>query len=88
VRRAAAGIAAATTILAAVDAIVFTGGVGEHAAPVRDRIVERLHLSGGARREASFDGDRVVRYERGPALLVIAAREDLVIADAVVSVVG
>jgi acetate kinase len=85
VRRAAAGIAAATTTLPALDAIVFTGGIGEHAAPVRDRILERLHLLGGARRDASFEGDRVVRYERGPAVLGIAAREDLVIADAVVS---
>jgi len=30
----------------------------------------------------------VVRYERGPAVLVVAAREDIVIADAVVSLVG
>jgi acetate kinase len=88
VRRAAAGIAAATTTLPALDAIVFTGGIGEHAVPVRDRIVERLHLFGGARREAPFGADRVVRYERGPAVLVIAAREDLVIADAVVSLAG
>jgi len=88
VRRAAAGIAAATTTLDVLDALVFTGGIGEHAAPVRDRIVERLHLSGGARREASFAADRVVRYEGGPTVLVIAAREDLVIADAVVSVAG
>ena len=88
VRRAAAGIAAATTTLPTLDAIVFTGGIGEHAAPVRDRIVERLHLLGGARRDASFEGDLVVRYERGPAVLVIAAREDLVIADAVVSLAG
>ena len=36
VRRAAAGIAAATTHLASVDAIVFTGGIGEHAPSVTD----------------------------------------------------
>ncbi len=29
-----------------VDAIVFTGGIGENAAPVRDRIVESLHWCG------------------------------------------
>jgi acetate kinase len=87
VRRAAAGIAAATTALPSLDAVVFTGGIGEHAAPVRERIVDRLHLFDGARREDTFEGDRVTRYERGPAILVIAAREDLVIADAVVTLV-
>lgn len=88
VRRAAGGIAAATTTVPAIDAIVFTGGIGEHAVTVRDRIVDRLHLVAGAPREDAFQGDRVVRYERGPAVLVVAAREDLVIADAVVSIVG
>jgi acetate kinase len=88
VRRAAAGIAAAATALPSVDALVFTGGIGEHAAPVRQRIVGGLHLLDGARREDEFEGDRVIRYERGPAILVIAAREDLVIADAVVTLVG
>jgi len=88
VRRAAAGIAASSTTLPSVDALVFTGGIGEHAALVRERIVERLHTIDGARREEAFQGDRVVRYDRGPAVLVIAAREDLVIADAVVSLVA
>jgi acetate kinase len=88
VRRAAAGIAAATTTLAGIDAIAFTGGIGEHADAVRDRIVDRLHLLDGDRHETAFEVDRVIRYERGPAVLVIAAREDLVIADAVVSLAG
>lgn len=88
VRRAAAGIAAATTTLRPLDALVFTGGIGEHAVPVRDRIVERLHLFEGTSQEDVSEGDRVIWYERGPATLVIAAREDLVIGDAVVSLVG
>jgi acetate kinase len=87
VRSAAAGIGAAITALPNVDAVVFTGGIGEHATAVRDRIVERLHVVGGDRREAAYERDRVIRYERGPAVLVIEAREDLVIADAVVSLV-
>jgi len=89
VRRAAAGIAAAATTLPSIDALIFTGGIGEHAEPVRERIVERLHLvARGMGDPVASDGDRVVRYDRGPAVLVIAAREDLVIADAVRSVVG
>jgi acetate kinase len=89
VHRAAAGMAAAITALPSVDALVFTGGIGEHAASIRDRVVERLHLvAGEAGQSDAADGLRVVRYERGPAVLVVAAREDLVIADAVTSLVG
>jgi acetate kinase len=42
VGRAAAGIAAAATALPALDALVFTGGIGEHAGSVREAIVGRL----------------------------------------------
>jgi acetate kinase len=42
VSRAAAGIAAAATTLPRVDALVFTGGIGERSALVRDRIVGKL----------------------------------------------
>jgi acetate kinase len=80
-RSAAAGIAAAATALPRLDAIVFTGGIGEHAAIVRSRIVLRL-ASLGVRaidREQDGDGDRVL--VPGPiALLVVEAREDVVIA--------
>jgi acetate kinase len=40
--RAAAGIAAVATALPRLDALVFTGGIGEHSGPVRDAIVRRL----------------------------------------------
>lgn len=42
VMRAAAGIAAVATTLPRVDALVFTGGIGEHSAQVRDGVVRRL----------------------------------------------
>jgi acetate kinase len=35
-------IAAATTVLGGLDTIVFTAGIGEHAAPVRQRVCDRL----------------------------------------------
>jgi acetate kinase len=88
VRRAAAGIAASTTTLPAVDAVVFTGGIGEHAPSIRGRIVERLHLVGGEATEQEVEGDLVVRRERGPVELRIAAREDLVIAGQAMTVLG
>lgn len=42
VGRAAAGIAAVATALPRVDALIFTGGIGEHSAQVRSRIREKL----------------------------------------------
>jgi len=42
VDRTAAGIAAISTALPRVDALIFTGGIGEHSAPVREAVVERL----------------------------------------------
>ena len=44
VRRAAEWIASAATALPRLDGLVFTGGIGEHAAPVRARIVSRLGI--------------------------------------------
>ena len=87
VRRAAAGIAAAATHLASVDAIVFTGGIGQRATAVTMRIGERLHLDGAVISETTDEGDRCTRRSAGPAILRIAAREDLVIAGEVVAMV-
>jgi acetate kinase len=83
VRRATAGIAATATPLPNLDAVVFTGGIGEHAATVRARICEGLGLLGvpavGAQ---DVEGDAVLgRGSRGTAVLTVHAREDLVIAD-------
>src|ERR1035437_8339941 len=46
VRRAAECIAAAATALPRLDALVFTGGIGENAGSVRARIVDRLGAIG------------------------------------------
>jgi acetate kinase len=40
--RVAQAVAAMAAALGGVDAVVFTGGIGEHAAPVRDAVVEQL----------------------------------------------
>jgi acetate kinase len=85
VRRAAEWIAAAATALPRLDGLVFTGGIGEHAAPVRARIVGRLGMLGVASSLADTKGeeDAVLAARRaGPAILRVAAREDLVIAAA------
>jgi acetate kinase len=71
VRRAAAGIAAIATSLPRVDALVFTGGIAEHAEGVRAQIAERL---GAGLKDAT--------------VLVIEAREDLVIAGEAARLLG
>ena len=85
VDRAAAGVAAAATSLPALDALVFTGGIGEHAAPIRSRIVARLAVLGLPPLDDVRDAgtDQVLAGGDGQsAVLRIAAREDLVIASA------
>ena len=84
VHRLRAGIAAMAASLGGLDALVFTGGVGERSARVRELACERLaHLGvaiDGARNERP-DGDADVRAEgAGVAVLVVRAREDLEIA--------
>jgi acetate kinase len=82
VRRAAAGIAVAATALPGVDAIVFTGGIGENAAPVRERITRRLAALGVHPLAGEAGGGDAVLGQGTPAILRVHAREDLVIADA------
>lgn len=79
-RAAAGAIAAAATSLPRLDALIFTGGIGEHAGSVRAGICRRLAtLHVPAITDVAIDGDRVIAD--GPvAVLVVAAREDTVIA--------
>ncbi len=76
---AAAGIAAAATALPGLDAVVFTGGIGEHSAGIRADVVGRLASMGVPGDLATADGDGVVA-DGPPAVVVVEAREDRVIA--------
>jgi acetate kinase len=84
VRRAAAGIAAAATTLPSVDAVVFTGGIGEHAASVRAAICERLESFGvpvpPVERVDDEEPDTILAAADGVAVMRVHAREDLVMA--------
>jgi acetate kinase len=51
VHRVAGAVAAMAAACGALDALVFTGGIGEHAAEVRERIVERVRFLGDFRVE-------------------------------------
>ena len=46
VHRVAAAVASSAAALGGLDAIAFTGGIGEHSALVRDRVCERLRFLG------------------------------------------
>jgi len=82
-RRAAAGIAAAATALDRLDAVVFTGGIGEHSAFIRRAISERLVPLGIRSLVVEVGGDAdAITSSLGAevATLRIKAREDAVIA--------
>jgi acetate kinase len=90
IRRATAGIAAAASALPTLDALVFTGGIGEHATSVRSRICEGLALLGvPAVGEGEAEADAVLgRGRAGIAVLKVHAREDLMIADHAVAAIA
>jgi acetate kinase len=81
-RRAAECIAAAATALPALDAVVFTGGIGENAAGIRSRIVERLSTLGVAAVPDLPMAEDGLLSTAGtvPAVMRIEAREDLIVA--------
>lgn len=77
-------IAAMAAALGGLDALVFTGGIGERSAPIRARAVAGLGFLGlaiDAERNETASGDLELTAEGARTrTLVIAAREDLEIA--------
>jgi acetate kinase len=84
VHRLRAGIAAMAASLGGLDALVFTGGVGEHASEVRARAAAGLGFLGVALDDVAnsgADADAEIGAPRAPVrALVVEAREDLEIA--------
>jgi acetate kinase len=82
--RVAAAVASLTAALGGLDAVVFTAGIGEGSAFVRERVCGRLGFLGveldpGANREARPDAD-VSRGGSGVRVWVVHAREDAIAA--------
>jgi acetate kinase len=79
-----AGIAAMTAALGGLDVLVFTGGVGERSAAVRERATDGLGFLGVAidnERNRAVTADCEISARDAPAAtLVLATREDLEIA--------
>lgn len=92
VHRLRAGIAAMAAAMGGLDALVFTGGVGERSAPIRQRAADGLGFLGvGIDPERNFElpGDREIsRRDSAVRTFVVLAREDLEIARQVRQVVG
>jgi acetate kinase len=90
--RAAAGIAGAAARLPRLDAVVFSGGIGENAGRLRADIVDRLAVlgleaitadeSGGDRVLAQAGGGRAGPPFGRPVAIRVEAREDFVAARA------
>jgi acetate kinase len=84
VHRLRAAIAAMTAALGGLDALVFTGGVGEHAPEVRERTAAGLAFLGvalDAEANAHATADAEIGALDAPArALVVTAREDLEVA--------
>jgi acetate kinase len=77
-------VAAMAAALGGLDALVFTGGVGENSAEIRSRAMDGLGFLGvavDAERNETGTGDREIgRADALVRSLVIAAREDIEIA--------
>jgi acetate kinase len=82
--RLAASVAAMTAALGGLDAVVFTGGVGENSAEIRSRAAARLAFLGvqiDNERNGTSPSDRdIAPPDARVRVLVISAREDIEIA--------
>jgi acetate kinase len=83
-RRAASGIAGVASALDRLDALVFTGGIGEHSTAMRSDITARLAVLGvGAISEGPAEDGVLSPPGAAVTVLRVEAREDLAIARAV-----
>ena len=81
VHRAVREIGAVAAEMGGLDALVFTGGIGENAAPVRAAIVERLGWLGlRLDRRANAENAPRLSPEGWPPILIVPANEEAVIA--------
>jgi acetate kinase len=85
-------IGAMCAALGGLDAIVFSGGVGEGSAVVRARVCDRLgflgvHLSDERNASAAADAE-IARADSRVRVVVVRAREDVIAARAVRGVLG
>jgi len=86
--RLAREIGAMAAVLGGIDALVFAGGIGEHAAPIRARALERLEFLGlSIAPEANAANATQIGAGRVP-VMVIPTDEERIIARATVAALG
>jgi len=81
-------LGAMAAVLDGLDGVVFTGGIGEHAAPIRARVIEGMGFL-GLNLDAAANATNAPRIGAGPTeVLVIPTDEERVIARAVSRALG
>ena len=83
VRRLSGSVAAMAAATGGIDALAFTGGVGEHSAYVRDRVCAQLAFLGVALgpQSTAADGDRdIAAAQSAVRVTVVRTREEFAIA--------
>jgi len=83
VLRVAEEVAAAAAAMGGLDGVVFTGGIGENAPPIRARVLERLGFLGFELDGAANDAGQGLITKGAIPALVIPTNEELVIARSV-----
>jgi acetate kinase len=83
VHRLVATVGGMVAVLGGLDGLIFTGGIGEHSAPIRAAVASRLahlgiQLDAEANACASADAD-VTTAASAVRVLVVTAREDLTV---------
>jgi acetate kinase len=71
VHRVAGAVAAMAAACGGIDALAFTGGIGEHAGDLRDRIVERVRFLGEFRVEVVAAREELVIARETERLLTV-----------------
>ena len=92
VHRVVATVGAMVAVLGGLDALVFTGGIGEHSPRIRAAVASRLaylgvELDAGANARSEADAE-VTTPSSAARILVVTAREDLAVLAEVRRVLG
>ena len=78
-------IGAFTAVLGGLDTLIFTGGIGEHAPEIRERICQRLQFFGlELNQSKNTNNDRIISKEESKILVrVIKTNEEIMIAQSI-----
>lgn len=91
--RLAKYIAAYTVPLGRLDAIVFTGGIGENSILIREHVLNALtifgfEVCGQKNKDARFGNQGIITTENSPIAMVIPTNEELVIAQDAITIIN